>query len=173
MSLGAVFVLAAVLAAYAALVWRVVVLVRRAQVRPVVLRASAAVAPADAIERLVDGLVPRLHRQGFLLVHRTDSALRFERSYRPTWAVLTAALLCWLLWPLLLLLITRRAVLDVTARASPDGTALSVAGAATDAAQDVVTSELDEASPQTGDQITADVGLSSRPTRARHVGGVE
>ncbi len=54
-----------------------------------------------------------------------------------------ALLFCWLLWPLLVLLVTRRAVIDVNVEPAGPRTRITAAGSATSSAITVVEQALD------------------------------
>ncbi len=138
MELGGIVVLVAIGALYAALIARAVVLLGRARVRPFVTRSEVAEATGARAGRLLDELVEPLHREGFRLARHGADGATFERRYRPAWAVLVALLFCWLLWPLLVLLVTRRAVIDVNVEPAGPRTRITAAGSATSSAITVI-----------------------------------
>ncbi len=136
--LGGIVILVAIGALYAALIARAVVLLGRARVRPFVTRSEVAEAAGARAGRLLDELVGPLHHEGFRLARHGPDGARFERRYRPAWAILVALLFCWLLWPLLVLLVTRRAVIDVNVEPAGARTRITAAGSATSSAITVI-----------------------------------
>ncbi len=133
MEIGGVVILVVMGAVYAALVVRAAGLLRRSRLRPFVKRSEVAESAGRVVGRLLDELVEPLHHEGFRLARHGAQGATFERRYRPAWSILIALLFFWLLWPLLVLFVTRGAVIDVSVEPVGDGARITAAGSATSA----------------------------------------